>query len=155
MTPAINLAKKAKIAFKVHEYAHDPANEAYGLEAAEKLGLPPTQVFKTLVVSLDGKELAVGILPVAAMLSMKAIAKAAHAKKADMADKALVARTTGYVLGGVSPLGQKKLLKTFIDTSAAQFPTIYVSAGRRGLEIELVAQDLQQLTRGVLVELTQ
>lgn len=155
MTPAINLAKKAKIAFKVHEYAHDPANEAYGLEAAEKLGLPPTQVFKTLVVSLDGKELAVGILPVAAMLSMKAIAKAAHAKKADMADKALVARTTGYVLGGVSPLGQKKLLKTFIDTSAAQFPTIYVSAGRRGLEIELAAQDLQQLTRGVLVELTQ
>ncbi|MGB5598032.1 Cys-tRNA(Pro) deacylase [Thiothrix lacustris] len=155
MTPAINLAKKAKIAFKIHEYAHDPANEAYGLEAAEKLGLPPTQVFKTLVVSLDGKELAVGILPVAAMLSMKAIAKAAHAKKADMADKALVARTTGYVLGGVSPLGQKKLLKTFIDTSAAQFPTIYVSAGRRGLEIELAAQDLQQLTRGVLVELTQ
>jgi Cys-tRNA(Pro)/Cys-tRNA(Cys) deacylase len=155
MTPAINLAKKAKIAFKIHEYAHDPANEAYGLEAAEKLGLPPTQVFKTLVVSLDGKELAVGILPVAAMLSMKAIAKAAHAKKADMADKALVARTTGYVLGGVSPLGQKKLLKTFIDTSAAQFPTIYVSAGRRGLEIELAAQDLQQLTRGVLVALTQ
>ncbi|WP_028489993.1 Cys-tRNA(Pro) deacylase [Thiothrix lacustris] len=155
MTPAINLAKKAKIAFKIHEYAHDPANEAYGLEAAEKLGLPPTQVFKTLVVSLDGKELAVGILPVAAMLSMKAIAKAAHAKKADMADKALVARTTGYVLGGVSPLGQKKLLKTFIDTSAAQFPTIYVSAGRRGLEIELAAQDLQTLTRGVLVELTQ
>ncbi|MGB3919156.1 Cys-tRNA(Pro) deacylase [Thiothrix litoralis] len=155
MTPAINLAKKAKIAFKIHEYAHDPANEAYGLEAAEKLGLPPTQVFKTLVVSLDGKELAVGILPVAAMLSMKAIAKAAHAKKADMADKALVARTTGYVLGGVSPLGQKKLLKTFIDTSAVQFPTIYVSAGRRGLEIELAAQDLQQLTRGVLVALTQ
>jgi Cys-tRNA(Pro)/Cys-tRNA(Cys) deacylase len=155
MTPAINLAKKAKVTFKVHEYAHDPANEAYGLEAAEKLGLPPTQVFKTLVVSLDGKELAVGILPVAAMLSMKHIAKAAHAKKAEMADKALVARTTGYVLGGVSPLGQKKLLKTFIDESAQIFPTIYVSAGRRGLEIELAPQDLQTLTRAIFTELAQ
>ena len=100
MTPAINLAQQANITFKVHEYAHEPANEAYGLEAAEKLGLPATQVFKTLVVSLDSKELAVGIIPVAAMLSMKAIAKAAKAKKAEMADKALVARTTGYVLGG-------------------------------------------------------
>jgi Cys-tRNA(Pro)/Cys-tRNA(Cys) deacylase len=155
MTPAINLAKKAKVTFNVHEYAHDPANEAYGLEAAEKLGLPPTQVFKTLVVSLDGKELAVGILPVAAMLSMKHIAKAAHAKKAEMADKALVARTTGYVLGGVSPLGQKKLLKTFIDESAQIFPTIYVSAGRRGLEIELAPQDLQTLTRAIFTELAQ
>ena len=155
MTPAINLAKKAKIAFKVHEYTHDPDNAAYGLEAAEKLGLPPTQVFKTLVVSLDGKELAVGIVPVAAMLSMKHLAKAAHTKKADMADKALVARTTGYVLGGVSPLGQKKLLKTFIDESALQFPTIYVSAGRRGLEIELAPQDLQSLTRAVFTPLMQ
>ncbi|SEA38572.1 Cys-tRNA(Pro)/Cys-tRNA(Cys) deacylase [Thiothrix caldifontis] len=155
MTPAINLAKKANIAFKVHEYTHDPASESYGLEAAEKLGLPPTQVFKTLVVSLDGKELAVGIVPVAAMLSMKHIAKAAHAKKADMADKAWVARTTGYVLGGVSPLGQKKLLKTFIDASALSFPAIYVSAGRRGLEIELAPQDLQSLTRAVFTPLIQ
>lgn len=155
MTPAINLAKKANITFKVHEYTHDPASESYGLEAAEKLGLSPTQVFKTLVVSLDGKELAVGILPVAAMLSMKHIAKAAHAKKAEMADKTLVARTTGYVLGGVSPLGQKKLLKTFVDTSALQFPTIYVSAGRRGLEIELAPQDLQSLTRAVFAPLMQ
>ncbi len=153
MTPAINLAQQANITFKVHEYAHEPANEAYGLEAAEKLGLPATQVFKTLVVSLDSKELAVGIIPVAAMLSMKAIAKAAKAKKAEMADKALVARTTGYVLGGVSPLGQKKRLKTFIDESANQFPTVYVSAGRRGLEIELSPQDLQTLTHATFVEL--
>ena len=153
MTPAINLAQQANITFKVHEYAHDSATEAYGLEAAEKLGLPATQVFKTLVVSLDSKELAVGIIPVAAMLSMKAIAKAAKAKKAEMADKALVARTTGYVLGGVSPLGQKKRLKTFIDESANQFPTVYVSAGRRGLEIELSPQDLQTLTHATFVEL--
>ena len=155
MTPAINLAQQANITFKVHEYAHDSANEAYGLEAAEKLGLAAMQVFKTLVVSLDGKELAVGIIPVATMLSMKAIAKAAKAKKAEMADKALVARTTGYVLGGVSPLGQKKRLKTFIDESANQFPTVYVSAGRRGLEIELSPQDLQTLTHATFVELTQ
>lgn len=153
MTPAINAAKKAKIPFQIHEYTHDPAHEAYGLEAVEKLGLPPTQVFKTLVVSLDGKELAVGVIPVATMLSMKHLAKAANAKKAEMADKALVSRTTGYVLGGVSPLGQKKLLKTFIDQSALQFATIYVSAGRRGLEIELAPQDLQTLTRGMFTEL--
>lgn len=155
MTPAINLAKKAQIAFKVHEYQHDPASESYGLEAAEKLGLVPVQVFKTLVVSLEGKELAVGILPVDTHLSMKHIAKAANAKKAEMADKALVARTTGYVLGGVSPLGQKKLLKTFIDSSALQLATMYVSAGRRGLEIELAPQDLQALTRAAFVDLVQ
>lgn len=155
MTPAIKIAQKAGVSFTIHEYTHDSANESYGLEAAEKLGISPSQVFKTLVVSLDGKELAVGIIPVAAMLSMKHIAKAAYAKKADMADKQLVSRTTGYVLGGVSPLGQKKLLKTFIDTSAQQFSTIYVSAGRRGLEIELAPQDLQTLTRGTFAELTQ
>ena len=145
MTPAINLAQQANITFKVHEYAHDSANEAYGLEAAEKLGLAAMQVFKTLVVSLDGKELAVGIIPVATMLSMKAIAKAAKAKKAEMADKALVTRTTGYVLGGVSPLGQKKRLPTLIDAPAQTFDTIYVSGGKRGLDIELAASDLAKI----------
>lgn len=155
MTPGINVAKQAKIAFQVHEYTHDPDAESYGLEASDKLGIPPERVFKTLVVSLDGKALAVGVVPVSAMLSMKSMAKAAGAKKAEMADKAEVARSTGYVLGGVSPLGQKKRLKTVIDASAQNFPTIYVSAGRRGLEIELAPQDLCKLTGGLFADIAQ
>lgn len=155
MTPGINVAKKAKVAHKVHEYTHDPASESYGLEAAEKLGIDEAQVFKTLVVALDNKTLAVGIIPVAAMLSMKLIAKAAGAKKAAMADRSDVERSTGYVLGGVSPLGQKKRLNTFIDASARQHATIFVSAGRRGLEIELGPEDLRALTNGSFADLCQ
>ena len=155
MTPGINAARKAKIAHKVHEYVHDPATESYGLEAAEKLSVPGARVFKTLVVSLDSRELAVGVIPVSSMLSMKRMAKAAGAKKAAMADRADVERSTGYVLGGVSPLGQKKRLKTIIDSSASQHPTIYVSAGRRGLEIELSPADLVRLVNGVLAEICQ
>ena len=147
MTPAINAAKQARVNYTIHEYEHDPAAESYGEEAAEKIGANPAQVFKTLVVSLDGKDLAVGIVPVTAMLGLKQIAKAAGAKKALMADKQLVQRTTGYVLGGVSPLGQKKPLKTFIDQSAEGFETIFVSAGKRGLEIELAPADLARLTQ--------
>jgi len=146
MTPAINIAKKAKVSHTIHEYTHDPSSESYGTEAAEKLGLAAEQVFKTLVVSLDGKMLAVGIVPVAGKLNLKQIAKAAGAKKAAMADPAEVERATGYVLGGVSPLGQKKRLATFIDDSAQAFATIHVSAGRRGLEIELAPEDLARLT---------
>ncbi len=142
MTPAIKLLSKASISFKVHQYLHDPDYASYGLEAAEKLDVCAERVFKTLVVSLDNDELAVAILPVTATLSMKLIAKAAGAKKAAMAEPALVQRTTGYVLGGVSPLGQKKRLRTFIDSSAQNYATIYVSAGRRGLEIELSPDDL-------------
>jgi len=150
MTPGINAARKAKITHKVHEYVHDPAAESYGLEAAEKLGVPVDRVFKTLVVSLDNKELAVGVIPVSSMLSMKLVAKAAGAKKATMADPPAVERSTGYVLGGVSPLGQKKRLKTIIDASAMHFSTVYVSAGRRGLEIELSPKDLVKLVNGAL-----
>ncbi|MGB2130811.1 MAG: Cys-tRNA(Pro) deacylase [Marinobacterium sp.] len=146
MTPAINTARKAKVAHQIHEYQHDPSSESYGTEAADKLGLPPEQVFKTLVVSLDGKTLAVGIVPVSGKLNLKQIAKAAGAKKAAMADPADVERSTGYVMGGVSPLGQKKRLATFIDASAQQFATLHVSAGRRGLEIELAPDDLARLT---------
>lgn len=155
MTPAIKAAQKAKIRYTLHEYDHDPATESYGEEAVEKTGAAPGQVFKTLVVSLDGKELAVGIVPVSAMLGLKQVARAAGAKKAAMADKQLVQRTTGYVLGGVSPLGQKKRLKTFIDQSAEAFETVFVSAGRRGLEIELAPTDLARLTGGQLVPLQQ
>ena len=154
MTPAINAAKKAKIPFTVHEYEHDPACASYGLEAAEKLGVDPARVFKTLVADLGG-ELVVAVIPVESMLGLKNLARAAGAKKAAMADKALVERTTGYVLGGVSPLGQKKRLRTFIDASAQTLPAIHVSAGRRGLEIELAAEDLAQLTGGKFADLRQ
>ena len=153
MTPAINQAKKEKIVYSVHKYQHSPSCDAYGLEAVEKLGLPKERVFKTLVVRLDDERLAVGVLPVTSKLNMKHIARAAKAKKAAMADKVLVVKTTGYVLGGVSPLGQKRRLPTFIDSSAADFPTIYVSAGRRGLEIELRSEDLLELTDGLYADL--
>lgn len=155
MTPAIKALQKANVSFKIHEYSHDPAAESYGLEAAEKLGVADTRVFKTLVVTLDAKDYAVAVIPVAQMLSMKQIAKAGGAKKAVMADKVAVERITGYVLGGVSPLGQKKRLKTFIDNSAQQFPSIFVSAGRRGLEVELAASLLQAHTSATFAPLTQ
>ena len=146
MTPAINIAKKAKIPYTIHQYAHDPTDLSYGKEAAEKLGIPTDKVFKTLIVQLDGNALAVGIIPVCMVLSLKQFAKAAGAKKAAMADKDDVVKATGYVLGGVSPLGQKKRLPTIIDQSAWSFSTIFVSAGRRGLEIELAPADLATLT---------
>ena len=145
MTPAIDLVKQQGITYTVHHYQHDPASASYGLEAAEKLGLNPAQVFKTLVLQLDAKQLAVALLPVNQQLSMKLVAKALGAKKAEMASAGDVMRSTGYVLGGVSPLGQKKRLPTLIDRSATQFSTIYVSAGKRGLEIELAAADLAML----------
>ncbi|TRX58093.1 Cys-tRNA(Pro) deacylase [Thalassomonas sp. M1454] len=153
MTPAINLLNKHKIAHTVHEYQHDPLCDSFGLEAVEKLSLPAERVFKTLVVSLDNNELAVAIVPVSFKLSLKLIAKAVKAKKSVMADKAAVARSTGYVLGGVSPLGQKKRLKTVIDSSAKQFPSIYVSAGRRGLEVELCPKDLSSLTNAIFADI--
>jgi Cys-tRNA(Pro)/Cys-tRNA(Cys) deacylase len=155
MTPGINVAKKNKVSHKIHEYSHDETTESYGLEAAEKLGVIEQRIFKTLVVMLDDKTLAVGIIPVSAMLSMKLIAKAVGAKKANMADKSDVERSTGYVLGGVSPLGQKKALKTIVDDSANHYASIYVSAGRRGLEIELSPADLIKLTNGMLTKICQ
>jgi Cys-tRNA(Pro)/Cys-tRNA(Cys) deacylase len=155
LTPAVNSAKKAKIEFTVHQYEHDSDQSSYGLEAAEKLAVGPQRVFKTLVVKLDASQLVVAILPVNSMLSMKSVAKACGGRKAEMADKVEVQRSTGYVLGGVSPLGQKKSLKTVIDQSAHQHATIYVSGGRRGLEIELKALDLQILTRALFAPISQ
>jgi Cys-tRNA(Pro)/Cys-tRNA(Cys) deacylase len=153
MTPAINTAKKKKIPYTVHQYSHDPGHDSYGTEAAETLGIAEEKVFKTLIVQLDNGSLAVGIVPVSSMLSMKKIAKAAGAKKAAMANKGLVEKITGYVLGGVSPLGQKKRLLTILDTSAKDFSTIFVSAGRRGLEIELKPADLATLTKATFAEI--
>ena len=155
MTPAINVLKKNKIVHQLHEYAHDSTSKSYGLEAAQKLAVPADRVFKTLVINLDGKALAVGVIPVSSKLSLKLIAKAAGAKKASMATQSDVERSTGYVLGGVSPLGQKKRLKTIIDSSAKNFSTIYVSAGRRGLEIELTPDDLKDLVSGKFFDLCQ
>ncbi|WP_282178179.1 Cys-tRNA(Pro) deacylase [Vibrio nereis] len=155
MTPAINLAKKKKIAHTIHQYDHDPRADSYGLEAAEVLGQDPSQVFKTLLFCLNGepKSLAVAVIPVDQKLNLKLAAKAAKAKKADMADPDIAQKTTGYVVGGISPLGQKKALPTFIHQSALDKETICVSAGKRGLEIELAAQDLATLTRGQFAEL--
>jgi len=155
MTPAIDVAREAGIEHQLHQYQHDPASAGYGTEAAEKLGLNPACVFKTLVVAVDTRILVVAIVPVNAMLSMKLIAKAAGGKKASMADKQQVQRSSGYVLGGVSPLGQKRPLTTFIDKSAQLFERIHVSAGRRGLEVELAPEDLAALTQGHFVALRQ
>ncbi|MFC1884776.1 Cys-tRNA(Pro) deacylase [Thermodesulfobacteriota bacterium] len=148
MTPAINSAKRANINFNIHEYDHDPAADSYGEEAAIKLGVDTGRVFKTLVVALDNKDLAVAVLPVSKLLNLKLFAKAIGTKKVAMADRKVVERTTGYVLGGVSPIGQKKKLRTIIDESATVHDTIYVSAGRRGLDIELAPDDLCLLTGG-------
>lgn len=156
MTPAIKLAKAKKIKHTIHDYKHDPKAANYGLEAAEALGQDPAQVFKTLLFCVNGepKNLAVAILPVIDTLNLKQAAKAFGGKKADMADPQIAQKTTGYVVGGISPLGQKKALPTFIDDSALNFETICVSAGKRGLEIELSPQDLAQLTRATFHALT-
>lgn len=154
MTPAIDLLIKHKIAHQIHEYQHDPACQAYGLEAAEKIAVPAEQVFKTLVVKLDAKQLAVAIIPVAAKLSMKSIAKAAKAKKAVMAEAIEVQRSSGYVLGGVSPIAQKRQLPTFINDSCCALETIYISGGRRGLDIALSPTDLQLLLNAKYAALT-
>ena len=139
MTPAVVAAERAGIPFTLHEYEHE-AGAAYGLEAAAKTGVDAARVFKTLVVTQDGV-LSVAIVPVAAQLDLRALGK-----RAALADRAAAERATGYVLGGISPLGQRKRLPTLLDESALAFETIFVSAGRRGLEIELAPDDLVRLT---------
>jgi Cys-tRNA(Pro)/Cys-tRNA(Cys) deacylase len=139
-TPAIAAAERAGIEFAVHEYEHDPAAASYGLEAAEKVGVDPARVLKTLVVSLGGV-LAVACVPVAAQLDLKALGK-----RAELADRKRAEAATGYVTGGISPLGQRRRLPTHVDASALEHETIYVSAGRRGLEIELSPSELVRLT---------
>ena len=150
-TGAILALQKAGITPVIHTYEHDERAQAWGLEAAQALGLDPARVFKTLLVSHE-KALAVVVIPVASRLDLKAIAKQLGWKKAELADPALAQRTTGYVVGGISPLGQKKALPTLIDTSAATHETVFVSGGRRGLDLELDPQVLAQLTKASFAE---
>ncbi|GLZ38455.1 Cys-tRNA(Pro) deacylase [Actinokineospora sp. NBRC 105648] len=145
-TPATALLAKQKVAHTLHSYDHDP-RQPFGLEAAAALGVTPDRVFKTLLAEVDGV-LTVGVVPVDAQLDLKALAAAVGGKKARMADVAVAERTTGYVAGGISPLGQRKRLRTVVDTSAQAFPTMFCSGGRRGLEIELAADDLVTLVGG-------
>ena len=149
MTPAVNCLRQAKIPFSLHEYVHDPATRAFGREAAEKLGISEDQLFKTLVVSLSDNRVGVGLVPVSGNLDLKAFAKALGVKKAALANPGLAERITGYVKGGISPLGQKKRLPTVIDRSALALDKVFVSAGRRGLQILLSPEDLGRLTRAV------
>ncbi len=155
MTPAIHLAKKKKIDHKIYQYKHDPNNQSYGLEAVTALGKKPECVFKTLLFCLDGEEknLAVAIIPVQNQLNLKLAAKAAKGKKANMANPKLAEKITGYMVGGISPLAQKKALPTFIHLSAIELDCMCISAGKRGLEIELNPHDLAILTQGVFTDL--
>lgn len=148
-TPAFSVLERAGVDHTARSYEHDPRTESYGLEAAEALGVEPGRVLKTLLVDLGG-ELAVGVVPVTGRLDLKAVARALGAKKAHMADPAVAERTTGYVVGGISPLGQRKRLRTVVDASANDWETVLVSAGRRGLEVELAPADLVRLTDATL-----
>lgn len=145
-TPALVALDRARVAHTVHAYEHDPSTDlGYGLEAAAAIGVPPAQVFKTLLALADGR-LTVGVVPVDGRLDLKALARAVGAKKAEMADPAAAERATGYVVGGISPLGQKQRLRTVVDESALDHVTVYVSAGRRGLDVGLAPADLVALT---------
>ncbi len=147
MTPAIKLLKNKKIKHTVHQYKHDEMEVSYGQEAANKMGVDSNKIFKTLIISLGDKTLAVAIIPVKNTLNMKKVAKVMQSKKVTMAAVDEVLRSTGYILGGVSPLAQKKKLTTVIDESAQTFESIYVSAGQRGLEVELSPRALVELTQ--------
>jgi Cys-tRNA(Pro)/Cys-tRNA(Cys) deacylase len=140
-TPATALLTKAKIAFTLHPYDHDPRAEAYGDEAAAALGIEPTRIFKTLIALVDGK-LVCAVVPVAQRLDVKALAAAVGGKRGGLAEPAAAARATGYVVGGISPIAQKSRLPVVVDGSAERFDTVFVSAGRRGLQVELAPADL-------------
>lgn len=146
-TPATAALTRAGVAFTVHPYAHDPTAASYGEEAAEALDLDPDRVLKTLLVTLEGR-VAVGLVPVSARLDLKALAAACGAKRAEMADRATAERASGYVIGGISPIGQRHAHRTIVDDSVLQFTWVYVSGGRRGLDLGLSPGDLLRVTAG-------
>ena len=154
MTPAVNSLKKAKVRYTLHSYDHDPKSGAYGEEAAQKLNVSFDRLFKTLVVSGEDGTFMTALVPVSKQLDLKKWVKSTGSKKAKMAEKQDVERVTGYVLGGVSPLGQKKKLVTAMDISAQNFDTIFISAGRRGLQIEISPKDLARLTQAVFLDIS-
>lgn len=141
-TPATVALTRAGIAFHVHEYAHDPSAPSFGLEAAAALGVDPDRVFKTLLAEVDGVGIVVGVVPVSGTLDLKALAAAAGGKRAAMATQEVAQRRTGSVVGGISPVGQKTPSPTFVDETAQLWPTVFVSGGRRGLDLELAPADL-------------
>lgn len=151
-TGATTALDRARVAYTLHPYVHDPANQHFGDEAVAALGLDARRVFKTLVVACTGGRhaLAVAVVPVAHQLDLKALARAVGAKRAQLADQAVAERTTGYVVGGISPLGQRKRLPTVVDETATGFETVVVSAGRRGLQLELSPADLVAVTGAVV-----
>lgn len=151
-TPATALLARERIAHKIHTYAHDPRHSSYGLEAMQALGVPAERVFKTLVAQVDGN-LAVGVVPVGCQLDLKALASALGGKKAAMAEVGAAERATGYVAGGISPLGQRRRLPVVVDASALEFPTVFCSGGRRGLEIELAPADLVRAAGAVVARI--
>lgn len=151
-TPAVAMLLGAGVAHRVHQYTHDPAVASFGQEAAEAMGVEPGRVFKTLVASADGA-LVVAVVPVTAELDTKALAAVLGAKKVALADPAVAERTTGYVVGGISPLGQKRRVRTVIDATASRWESVFVSGGRRGLELELAPADLVRLTGAQLAPL--
>jgi Cys-tRNA(Pro)/Cys-tRNA(Cys) deacylase len=144
-TPATTALSRAGVSFTMHRYQHDPAAPSYGLEAAEAIGVQADQVFKTLLADVDGR-LVVAVVPVVGSLDLKALATATGGKRAAMAASAAAERATGYVVGGISPLGQRRRLPTVVDASAIEFGIVYVSAGRRGLDVGLAPADLIRLT---------
>ncbi len=152
-TPATTALARAGIEFTVHAYEHDPRSTSYGQEAAEALGVPSQQVFKTLLVHTD-RGLGVGIVPVDRSLDLKALAAALMSKRASMADPRAAERATGYVLGGISPVGQRTALPTVLDATAERFDRVYVSGGKRGLDIALSPRDLLQVTGGSVARIS-
>jgi Cys-tRNA(Pro)/Cys-tRNA(Cys) deacylase len=148
-TPATALLARAGVAFTLHPYPHDSRAVAFGDEAAAALGVPPEQIFKTLIAAVDGR-LVCAVVPVAGRLDLKALAAAVGGKRAELADPAVAARSTGYVVGGISPLAQKARLPVVLDSSAASLATVYVSAGKRGLQVELAPAELVRLAAALL-----
>lgn len=153
MTPAVASATKARIAFTLLEYDYDPNAGEIGMHAAQSLGRAPETVFKTLVVALDTGELVCAVIPSDARLNLKALATAAGTRKAELADPKKAERTTGYVVGGISPLGQRKALRTYVDASASALDEIVVNGGRRGLQIALRPADLAAVTKAEVLDL--